>query len=102
MRPGMRKLFTRHGYQYWGRNAKDEDAWAVEFDKPDNPTAGYNLPVAESLPAEEVVPATTTTRPISFRLSTAKITKTKERNANEDNRSSESMERRRLSRDAHP
>jgi peroxiredoxin len=31
MRPGMRKLFERHGYSYWGVTAEGEDVWAVEF-----------------------------------------------------------------------
>jgi hypothetical protein len=31
MRPGVRKLLARHGYEYWGRTAWDEDVWAVEF-----------------------------------------------------------------------
>jgi hypothetical protein len=42
MRPGMRKLFTRHGYHYWGRNAKGEDVWAVEFGESANPNACHN------------------------------------------------------------
>jgi peroxiredoxin len=31
MRPGLRKLFERHGYSYWGVTAEGEDVWAVEF-----------------------------------------------------------------------
>ena len=36
MRPGVRKLLARHGYRYWGRTARDEDVWVVEFGEPDN------------------------------------------------------------------
>src|SRR5262245_21255650 len=31
MRPGIRKLFQRHGYRYWGKTPHSEDIWAVEF-----------------------------------------------------------------------
>jgi len=33
MRPGVRKLFRRHGYQYWGQTARGEDVWATVFDE---------------------------------------------------------------------
>jgi hypothetical protein len=33
MRPGVRKLFRRHGYQYWGQTAHGEDVWVTEFDE---------------------------------------------------------------------
>ena len=33
-RPGMRKIFARHGYQYWGKTARGEDVWVTEFGKP--------------------------------------------------------------------
>jgi hypothetical protein len=33
MRPGVRKLFRRHGYQYWGQTARGEDVWVTEFDE---------------------------------------------------------------------
>jgi hypothetical protein len=33
MRPGVRKLFKRHGYQYWGQTANGEDVWVTEFDE---------------------------------------------------------------------
>jgi len=39
MRPGMRKLFYRHGYRYWGRTVRDDDVWAVEFGHSDEPAA---------------------------------------------------------------
>ena len=35
MRPGMRKLFARHGYRYWGQTTRGEDVWATEFGEPD-------------------------------------------------------------------
>lgn len=31
MRPGMRRLFERHGYRYWGKTARGEDVWVTEF-----------------------------------------------------------------------
>src|SRR5262245_59270705 len=34
MRPGVRKLFARHGYRYWGQTAQGEDVWATLFDEP--------------------------------------------------------------------
>ncbi len=37
MRPGLRRLFVRHGYQYWGKTAWGDDVWAVEFGKPESP-----------------------------------------------------------------
>jgi hypothetical protein len=40
MRPGMRKLFERNGYQYWGRNTQGVDVWAVEFDEADKGSSG--------------------------------------------------------------
>jgi hypothetical protein len=33
MKPGVRKLFRRHGYQYWGQTANGEDVWVTEFDE---------------------------------------------------------------------
>ena len=33
MRPGVRKLFRRHGYKYWGQTARGEDVWVTEFDE---------------------------------------------------------------------
>jgi hypothetical protein len=32
MRPGVRKLFERHGYRYWGTTPQNEEVWAFEFD----------------------------------------------------------------------
>jgi hypothetical protein len=34
MKPGVRKLFTRHGYRYWGQTALGQDVWVTEFDEP--------------------------------------------------------------------
>ena len=36
MRPGMRKIFARHGYRLWGQTARGEDVWVTLFaeDKP--------------------------------------------------------------------
>jgi hypothetical protein len=31
MRPGIRKLFERHGYRYLGQNRKGQDLWLTEF-----------------------------------------------------------------------
>ena len=31
MRPGMRRLFERHGYRYWGQTMSGEDVWVTEF-----------------------------------------------------------------------
>ena len=33
MKPGVRKLFARHGYRYWGQTANGEDVWVTEFDE---------------------------------------------------------------------
>ena len=33
-RPGMRKIFTRHGYRYWGQTARGEEVWVTEFRRP--------------------------------------------------------------------
>jgi hypothetical protein len=48
MRPGMRRLLTRHGYQHWGMSARDEDVWAVEFSEPqeNQPSRGKPLVVS--------------------------------------------------------
>jgi len=35
MRPGMRKIFARHGYRYWGQTAAGEDVWVTFFEEPD-------------------------------------------------------------------
>ena len=35
MRPGVRKLFARHGYRYWGQTAVGEDVWVTFFGEPD-------------------------------------------------------------------
>ena len=35
MRPGIRRLFTRNGYQYKGQTSLGEDVWVVEFAEPD-------------------------------------------------------------------
>jgi hypothetical protein len=32
MRPGMRRLFERTGYRYWGKTPAQEDVWGVEFE----------------------------------------------------------------------
>ena len=29
--PGVRKLFARHGYRYWGQTENGEDVWITEF-----------------------------------------------------------------------
>jgi hypothetical protein len=34
-RPGVRKLFERHGYQFWGQTTRGEDVWITEFGQPD-------------------------------------------------------------------
>jgi hypothetical protein len=31
MGPGVRKLFARHGYRYWGQTAQGEDVWITDF-----------------------------------------------------------------------
>ena len=31
MKPGMRKIFARHGYRYWGQTSRGEDVWITEF-----------------------------------------------------------------------
>ena len=31
MRPGMRKMFARHGYRFWGHTAQGEDVWVTLF-----------------------------------------------------------------------
>ena len=31
MRPGVQKLFARHGCRYWGKTPWGEDVWAVDF-----------------------------------------------------------------------
>lgn len=36
-RPGVRKLFARHGYKYWGQTARGEDVWITEFGDPRGP-----------------------------------------------------------------
>ncbi len=33
MRPGVQKLFARHGLRFWGKTPWDEDVWAQEFDE---------------------------------------------------------------------
>jgi hypothetical protein len=35
MGPGVRKLFARHGYRYWGQTSRGEDVWITEFGEPD-------------------------------------------------------------------
>ncbi len=37
MRPGVRKLLARHGYQYWGKTVWGDDVWAVEFGDSEGP-----------------------------------------------------------------
>jgi hypothetical protein len=39
-RPGMRRLFEREGYRFWGTTPQGEDVWAVEFDSPNAPGHG--------------------------------------------------------------
>lgn len=36
-RPGVRKLFARHGYRYWGQTSQGEDVWITEFGEPTEP-----------------------------------------------------------------
>lgn len=48
MRPGVRKLLARHGYQYWGRSVRNEDVWAVEFGQPAGFDTGYSGGDAEN------------------------------------------------------
>jgi hypothetical protein len=36
-RPGVRKLFERHGYRYWGQTSRGEDVWITEFGEPGRP-----------------------------------------------------------------
>src|SRR5258706_11473367 len=33
-KPGVRKLFERHGYRYWGQTSEGEDVWVTEFGEP--------------------------------------------------------------------
>jgi hypothetical protein len=35
MGPGVRKLFARHGYRYWGQTAQGEDVWVTMFNGSD-------------------------------------------------------------------
>jgi hypothetical protein len=37
MRPGMRRLFARLGFRYWGQTALGEDVWITEFSEPAKP-----------------------------------------------------------------
>lgn len=38
MRPGMRRLFARNGYRFWGQTPAGEDVWGVEFgQRPQHP-----------------------------------------------------------------
>lgn len=37
MRPGIRKLFARHGYLYLGQNRKGQDLWLTEFESAKSP-----------------------------------------------------------------
>jgi hypothetical protein len=46
MKPGVRKLFTRHGYRYWGQTAHGEDVWITEFDQPDRSSPGTTNPAS--------------------------------------------------------
>jgi len=39
MRPGMRRVFARQGYQYWGQTAQGLDVWATLFNEPDAATS---------------------------------------------------------------
>ena len=41
-RPGVRKLFTRHGYRLWGQTSLGEDVWITEFAPPDGPDMARN------------------------------------------------------------
>jgi hypothetical protein len=52
MRPGMRKLFERQGYQYWGRTSRNEDVWAVEFSQPEKGAAARNWSVGCGVEAQ--------------------------------------------------
>ena len=40
MKPGVRKLFERHGYKYCGQTACGEDVWITEFGEPDRSGSG--------------------------------------------------------------
>jgi hypothetical protein len=44
--PGVRKLFSRHGYQYWGETAQGEDVWITKFGE----TGGSDSTAADSIP----------------------------------------------------
>jgi hypothetical protein len=37
MRPGVRKLLARHGYQYRGQTSSGQDVWVTEFGDPSPP-----------------------------------------------------------------
>lgn len=37
MRPGMRRLFARLGFRYWGQTALGEDVWITDFGEPADP-----------------------------------------------------------------
>lgn len=37
MRPGMRRLFARLGFRYWGQTALGEDVWITDFGEPAKP-----------------------------------------------------------------
>ncbi len=40
MRPGMRRIFARHGYRYWGQTSRGEDVWVTDFGEPDRLGSG--------------------------------------------------------------
>jgi len=52
MRPGMRKLFERHGYRFWGKTARGEDVWVTEFSESSRAGA-ISAPVQESAPGNK-------------------------------------------------
>jgi hypothetical protein len=37
--PGVRRLFERRGYRYWGKTSRGEEVWITEFGEPDLRTA---------------------------------------------------------------
>jgi hypothetical protein len=46
MGPGVRKLFIRHGYRYWGKTSIGEDVWITEFGEPATSGLGPSAVVA--------------------------------------------------------
>ena len=45
MRPGVRRVFIRNGYKYWGQTTRGEDVWVTIFGEPD--TSGLSSDALE-------------------------------------------------------